>query len=113
MVTEACVILVVCPPFWETVTYIHLFPYKETHSFGFIQFPSFIAQLRNLVAHHVGNMYASLIILCVMVGGWGSSTCCPLPSHKGDASRSCTTYNSICRGSLKRRFANTSVAGES
>src|SRR5713226_4970809 len=55
MVTEACVILVVCPPFWETVTYIHLFPYKETHSFGFIQFPSFIAQLRNLVAHHVGG----------------------------------------------------------
>src|SRR6266852_294576 len=54
IVTEGCVILVACPPFWETVTYINLFPYKETHFFGFIQFPSFIAQLCNLVAHPVG-----------------------------------------------------------
>lgn len=33
---------------------MNLFPYKETHFFNFIQFPSFIAQLCNLVAHPVG-----------------------------------------------------------
>ncbi len=36
-------------------SYINLFPYKETHFFDFIQFPSFIAQLCNLVAHPVGT----------------------------------------------------------
>src|SRR2546423_9432183 len=36
-------------------SYIHLFPYKETHFFGFIQFLSCIAQLCNLVAHPVGQ----------------------------------------------------------
>ena len=42
-------------------SYIHLFPYKETHFFGFIQFLSCIAQLCNLVAHLVGayNTYLS------------------------------------------------------
>ena len=34
---------------------MNLFPYKETHFFNFIQFPSFIAQLCNLVAHPVGT----------------------------------------------------------
>ena len=33
---------------------MNLFPYKETHFFNFIQFPSLIAQLCNLVAHPVG-----------------------------------------------------------
>ena len=33
---------------------MNCFPYKETHFFDFIQFPSFLAQLCNLVAHHVG-----------------------------------------------------------
>ena len=30
---------------------MNLFPYKETHFFNFIDFPSLIAQLCNLVAH--------------------------------------------------------------
>ncbi len=34
---------------------MNCFPYKETHFFDFIQFPSFIAQLCNLVAHPVGE----------------------------------------------------------
>ncbi len=38
-------------------SYINLFPYKETHFFGFIQFPSFLAQLGHLVAHHVGSWH--------------------------------------------------------
>jgi len=33
---------------------MNLFLYKETHFFGFIQFPSLLAQLCNLVAHTVG-----------------------------------------------------------
>jgi len=33
---------------------MNYFPYKETHFFDFIQFPSFVAQLCNLVAHPVG-----------------------------------------------------------
>src|SRR5712691_124170 len=33
---------------------IDVFPSKETHFFGFIQFPSLLAQLCNLVAHPVG-----------------------------------------------------------
>ena len=33
---------------------MNCFPYKETHFFDFIQFPSCIAQLCNLVAHPVG-----------------------------------------------------------
>ena len=33
---------------------MNLFPYKETHFFHFIQFPSLRAQLCNLVAHPVG-----------------------------------------------------------
>ena len=36
---------------------MNLFPYKETHFFNFIQFPSFIAQLCNLVAHPVGTTF--------------------------------------------------------
>src|SRR6266568_9398976 len=34
---------------------MNYFPYKETHFFDFIQFPSFVAQLCNLVAHPVGQ----------------------------------------------------------
>ena len=37
--------------------YMNCFPYKETHFFDFIQFPSCIAQLCNLVAHPVGVLY--------------------------------------------------------
>lgn len=33
---------------------MNCFPYKETHFFDFIQFPSFFAQLCHLVAHPVG-----------------------------------------------------------
>jgi hypothetical protein len=33
---------------------MNCFPYKETHFFDFIQFPSCIAQLCHLVAHPVG-----------------------------------------------------------
>ena len=35
---------------------MNYFPYKETHFFDFIQFPSFVAQLCNLVAHPVGPL---------------------------------------------------------
>ncbi len=34
---------------------MNCFPYKETHFFDFIQFPSFLAQLCILVAHPVGT----------------------------------------------------------
>ena len=38
---------------------MNLFPYKETHFFNFIQFPSLIAQLCDLVAHPVGAVAPS------------------------------------------------------
>src|SRR6266702_1229901 len=37
--------------------YLNCFPYKETHFFDFIQFPSCIAQLCTLVAHPVGPFF--------------------------------------------------------
>src|SRR5712691_13087218 len=52
IVTDVCVILVVCPPLRETA--MNLFPYKETHSFGLSPVSLLTAQLYHLVAHHVG-----------------------------------------------------------
>src|SRR5216683_1008158 len=46
---------------------MNLFPYKETYFFGFIQFPSFIAQLCNLVAHPVGYLCQELHTLLEVV----------------------------------------------
>src|SRR5437660_5096303 len=53
MVTDVCVILVVCPPLRETDR--NLFPYRETHSFGLSPVSFLTAQLYNLVAHLVGE----------------------------------------------------------
>jgi hypothetical protein len=39
---------------------MNCFPYKETHFFDFIQFPSFLAQLCILVAHPVGKSFAEI-----------------------------------------------------
>lgn len=55
-------------------SYIHLFPYKETHFFGFSQFPSCIAQLCNLVAHPVGNIQQNYLSLCVLASCASDST---------------------------------------
>src|SRR5437660_4176264 len=63
IVTDVCVILVVCPPLRETD--MNLFPYKETHSCGLSPVPLLIAQLYKLVAHPVGRLLSK--------SGWKSA----------------------------------------
>ena len=43
---------------------IDVFPSKETHFFGFIQFPSLLAQLCILVAHPVGIGLPPILVVC-------------------------------------------------